>query len=156
MPNQQTDADVYKESDSFVPNPTHQYGTLDTSGTAGAAHSRLEEVTPVFDVAKAQNAIIAKRAVDPDDPEVPSYLVTMPPGTNFVPVDVNAIEDRVAKQGAAAEENPIVVGGPTASQVAAAEETGTGSSTQPEATGVTTGSTTPQQQKPNTQTQPTS
>ena len=122
--------EVYKESDSFVPNPTHQYGTMDTSGTAGAAHAKLENVTPIFEVAQAQNAIVAKAALDPDRPDVPDYLVTMPPGQNIVPVDTEAIKQAVIDKGTAVEENPIVVGGPSPYQQAAAEEgTSAGGST---------------------------
>ena len=43
----------YVENPNHVPNPTDMYGTLETSGTGGAAQGRIEEVTPIFDVAKA-------------------------------------------------------------------------------------------------------
>ncbi len=113
---------VYVENENFVPDPTDQYGTLDTSGTAGAAHQKVEEVTKVFEVADAQNAIIAKRALDPDDDEIPSYLVTMPPGQNLVPVDEDAIRERVTKVGEKAESEPITLGAPTPAQQQAAQE----------------------------------
>lgn len=155
----------YKESDTHVPNPTMQYGTLDTSGTAGAAHSKLEGITPIFEVAKAQNAIIAAAALDPDQPDVPEYLVTMPPGQNLVPVDTEAIKQGVIEKGKAAEENPVVPGGPSPFQQQAAEEGpaaaataqaqqadqgagGTPTATGGTAPGVSTGTATPQQQKP--------
>jgi len=64
------EAAPYRESDEHVPDPTHVYGTLDTSGTAGGNHEKLELISPVFDVAKAQDVAFAARAVDPDDDEV--------------------------------------------------------------------------------------
>ncbi len=120
---QQTDTpEVYKESDTHVPSATAQYGTLDTSGTAGAAHAKLEGITPVFAVADAQNALVAAAALDPEQPDVPSYLVTMPPGQNLVPVDVGAIEDRIKAQGEAAKDAPVTLGGPNSFQAQAATE----------------------------------
>ena len=68
----------YQENENFVPEPTAQFGTLDTSGTAGVAHSRLEEITPVFDVARKQEAKAAAAALDPEDDSVPASLVTLP------------------------------------------------------------------------------
>ena len=73
-----TKAPAYQESDDHVPNPTDQYGTLDTSGTAGAAHAKLEEITPVFEVASAQEAQVAAKAIDPKDESVHPSMVTMP------------------------------------------------------------------------------
>lgn len=69
---------TYVENEDFVPNPTDQFGTLDTSGTAGAAHSRIEEVSPVFAVADQQNALAAAKAIDPDDDSVPASAVVLP------------------------------------------------------------------------------
>lgn len=71
-------SDVYKESDDFVPEPTAQYGTLDTSATAGAAHSQIEEISPVFQVADKQNAEVAAKALDPEDDSVPASVVVLP------------------------------------------------------------------------------
>lgn len=73
-----SDTKPYQESDKFVPEPTAQFGTLDTSGTAGVAHSRLEEITPVFDVARKQEAKAAAAALDPEDDSVPASLVILP------------------------------------------------------------------------------
>ncbi len=41
---------------TFVPDSTNVSGTLDTSGTAGAAHEDINEVTTVFKDAEALNA----------------------------------------------------------------------------------------------------
>lgn len=114
--------EVYREDESHVPDPTSQYGTMDTSGTAGAAHSKLENVTPIFEVADAQNAMVAAAALDPDQPDVPGYLVTMPPGQNLVTVDEEAIKERLATKAKEVEENPVLLGGPSPYQKQAAEE----------------------------------
>lgn len=117
----------YVEDDRHIPNPTDQFGTYDTSGTAGAAHSDLTRVSPVFDVAKAQDLVTAARALDPDDDEVPEHLVVKPPVTLMDQVDHDAIRERVTSAAEAAIQNPIVVGGQTPAQEEAAktdEETG--------------------------------
>ena len=113
------EGDRYVENPDFVPDPTHQFGTLDTSGTAGAAHSRIEEVTPIFDIADQENAKQAARALDPDDDEVDSSLVVMPQGTPMTVVDEDAIKGRVAKR--AEQAKPVRVFGPTMAQKQAAE-----------------------------------
>lgn len=69
---------AYKESDSHVPSPTDQFGTLDTTDTAGKADHSVQDVSPVFEAAKAQNLLQAARALDPEDTEVPSSLVILP------------------------------------------------------------------------------
>jgi predicted dinucleotide-binding enzyme len=113
---------AYREEDeSFVPDPTHQYGTVDTSGTAGVADSRIEEVTPIFEVAKAQDRIMAARALDPDDPDVPESLVVLPQGTTIVQGDPEAARERVRSLAEEAMANPIEVGGPSLAQRQAAE-----------------------------------
>ena len=70
--------DHYVEDENFIPEPTAQFGTLDTSGTAGSAHAKIEEISPVFEVADKQNAEMAARALDPEDTEVPASLVVLP------------------------------------------------------------------------------
>lgn len=62
--------DVYQENPDFVPDSTMVTGTLDTSGTAGADDSKVENTTPVFDAAKAQDLQYAKGVVEGeiDDP----------------------------------------------------------------------------------------
>lgn len=118
-----TTAAPYVENPDHVPNPTDQYGTYDTSGTAGTAHSRLENVSPIFDVAKQQDLVTAARALDPEDTEVPEHLVVKPPAQALEIVDHDAIRERITNAAKAAVENPVVVGGPNATQRAAAEGT---------------------------------
>lgn len=84
----------YQENENFVPEPTAQFGTLDTSGTAGVAHSRLEEVTPVFDVARKQEAKAAARALDPEDTGVHESLVTLPDSNRTKDEAVEAVRAR--------------------------------------------------------------
>lgn len=119
-----SDNDIYTESETHTPNPTDQVGTLDTSGTAGAAHGHLEEVTPIFEVADAQNAIVAARALDPDDTDVPESLVVLPQGQVIESLDKDAIRERVAEKAKGAEDRANAPMGvtPTSAQRKAAEE----------------------------------
>lgn len=111
---------AYKEDDDFVPNPTDAFGTLDTSATAGAAHGAVEAVTPIFEVAKAQEAIVAAKALDPEDDSVPASMVILPDSDRSFEDAKKAVE-AAAK---AAEENPVEVGGLNPFQRQAAETTG--------------------------------
>lgn len=123
----------YKESDDFVPNPTDQFGTVDTSGTAGAAHASIEDVTPIFEVARRQNLETAARALDPDDPDVHESLVTMPQGQNLVVIDPQEIKDGIVSKAEAAKEEPINLAafrGPAAKQ---AQESGDEGATEAQA-----------------------
>jgi hypothetical protein len=108
----------YRENEDYRPNPHFQYGTLDTSDTAGAAHQNIREVSPVFDVGRAQALALAARALDPNDTEVDSSLVTLP--------EENLTADEARKDLAAKlddlKTNKIVVGGMTAEQRAAATD----------------------------------
>lgn len=110
---------AYKESDDHVPNPTDQYGVVDTSGTAGIGDQRIEDITPVFDVAKNQALLDAKRALDPEDTDFDASLVTLPQGQITSVVDPAAERQRVLDLADAVK--PVEVGGPSASQRAAAE-----------------------------------
>ena len=110
-----------EDNEDFVPDPTHQYGTVDTSGTAGVADSRIEEVTSIFEVAKAQDAVVAARALDPDDPDVSESMVVLPQGVTIVHGDPDAAKERVTKAADDAMANPIEVGGPSLAQRQAAE-----------------------------------
>lgn len=111
----------YKENDDFLPNPTDQFGTLDSSGTAGSAHANIKEVTPIFKIADAKDAITAARALDPDDDGVPSSAVIMPQGQNMVVVDEEAIKAKIVARAEALGDD-LTIGGPTAAQKEAAEE----------------------------------
>jgi hypothetical protein len=109
----------YVEDPDFVPDPTHQFGTLDTSGTAGAAHARIEEVTPIFDVADQENAKQAARALDPNDKEVPSSLVVIDQGQRMHVADEESVKRRIEERAATAK--PVRIFGPTMAQKQAAE-----------------------------------
>lgn len=122
-----TNKDGYFESEDHRPEPLYQYGTFDTSDTAGGAHQRVEEVAPVFEVARRQNLAVAARALDPEDTEVPAELVTLPTGSVTVTGATRTPEEAKAEitsglASAAAE--PLVVGGPTEEQRKAAEAEG--------------------------------
>lgn len=123
---------AYKESDSHVPDPTDAYGTLDTSGTAGSAHGSIESVTPIFEVAKAQEAIVAAKALDPNDDSVPASLVVLPQGMVIAEDGAQAARERVAQVGKNAAENPVEVGGLSPAQKQAAETTGEAGAAQAE------------------------
>jgi hypothetical protein len=109
----------YQEDESYVPDPFHQYGTLDTSDTAGGAHSRIQEISPVFDVARAKNLETAAAALDPNDP-TPADLVVLPDEGNTV----DAAKDRLDAAVTEVRDNPVEVGGPTEQQKLAAEGEG--------------------------------
>lgn len=109
----------YVEDPNFVPNPTEQFGTLDTSGTAGSAHSDIKEVTPIFKIAEVENAQQAARALDPDDDSVDASLVVMPVGQTLTVVDEESIKKRITEKAAATE--PVAVFGPTDAQEDAAK-----------------------------------
>lgn len=111
----------YKESDHHVPHPTHQTGTLDTSGTSGVADSNLREVTPIFDVAEKQDIEVAARALDPDDP-TPSHMVVLPQGAQIQHSDPEAAKERVlAKAEKSAKDRKVRPKGRTPAQQEAAE-----------------------------------
>lgn len=78
-----TDARPYKlgayvEDPNWVPDPYAQYGTVNTSGTAGDdVHGSVHEVSPAFQIGRAQALVQAARALDPDDP-TPADTVILP------------------------------------------------------------------------------
>ena len=84
----------YVENEDFVPEPTAQFGTLDTSGTAGSAHAKIEEISPVFAVADHQNAVQAAKALDPKDPSVHESLVILPDSARGYDDAVKAVKDK--------------------------------------------------------------
>lgn len=110
----------YREEDSenWTPNPHFQYGTLDTSDTAGAAHQNIKEVSPVFDVGRAQALSLAARALDPEDKDVDSRLVVLPEES----LTAEEAKKNLAENIQALKDEKIVVGGPTAEQRAAATD----------------------------------
>lgn len=101
---------TYQESEDFVPDATMVTGTLDTSGTAGSHDQRVEDVTPVFDAAKAQDLQYAAKAVDPEDKSVQdTHAVVLPEGdrTN------DEAKQAVAEQAESFREDPVEVKDPT-------------------------------------------
>lgn len=86
------------------PSPTDVYGTLDTSGTAGGAHARVETVTPIFDAARAEDLAVAQRALDPDDPTVHASMVVLPTGQPLEVIDPDKAAERVHQAAKAAQE----------------------------------------------------
>lgn len=110
----------YREEDSedWTPNPHFQYGTLDTSDTAGAAHQNVREISPVFDVGRAQALALAARALDPEDKDVPESLVVLPEE----PLTNEEAKKQLADRVEALKDEKIVLGGPTAEQRAAATD----------------------------------
>lgn len=107
-----------EDNEDHIPDPTYQFGTVDTSGTAGMADSRIEEVTPIFDVAKQQDLVTAARALDPEDDEVSASMVVLPGDMR----DQETARDAVVMAAEKALKEPVEVGGPTAAQRQAAEE----------------------------------
>ena len=89
-----SDPKPYVEDENFVPEPTAQYGTLDTSGTAGSAHGKIEEVSPVFAVADQQNAVQAAKAIDPKDDSVHPSLVVVPDSDRSRDDAVKAVNEK--------------------------------------------------------------
>jgi hypothetical protein len=110
----------YREPDSedWVPNPHFQYGTLDTTDTAGAAHQNVREISPVFDQGRAQALALAARALDPEDTDVPESLVVLPEE----PLTNEEAKRQLADRVEALKKDKIVLGGPTTEQKAAATD----------------------------------
>lgn len=106
----------YSEDESHVPDPFYQSGTLDTSDTAGGAHSNIREISPVFDVARARNLEAAQRALDPNDP-TPAELVVLPDEVNTA----DAAKERLDAAVQDVHDNPVEIGGMTEEQRLAAE-----------------------------------
>lgn len=68
----------YVENPDHTPNPYFQTGTLETTDLGTTAAQQIHGVSPVFEVARAQNLQTAARALDPNDPTVSSDLVILP------------------------------------------------------------------------------
>jgi hypothetical protein len=117
-------ADTYVENPDFVPDVTDAMGTLDTSGTAGGAHEDINQVTPVFEAAKAQDLQRAALAVDPEHPEVPESEVTLSTGTTVVHGDPEEDRERVQKAAEAYQEDPVEVKDPSLTSAEKNQESG--------------------------------
>src|SRR5689334_8684001 len=110
--------DGYFEDEGFRPDPLYQYVNLDTSDTAGGAHQRIEEVSPIFAAARIQNLNAAAKALDPENDSVPAELVTLRSSDKTV----ERAKEELAGVIRRAAENPVLLGGPTAEQQKAAQE----------------------------------
>lgn len=123
----------YVENPDFVPDTTAATGTLDTSGTAGAADSKIENTTPVFDAAKAQDLQYAAKALDPDDKSVDDPGAVVNEGTTTTTTTsgrtVEEGEEAVKEAAEAYREDPVVVQDPTIQQ--AEDNAESGESTDP-------------------------
>lgn len=109
----------YVESEGHVPNPTDVIGTIDTSGTGGGD---IREQSAVFAFADRADLRVARRALDPDDPDVPASLVVLPEGVTIVTGDSDAARERVRKAAEDAEHNDIsLLSVPPGAQEAAKE-----------------------------------
>ena len=109
-----TEGAAYTEGDdNFVPDPTNVFGTLDTSATAGGAHEDIEQVSPVFEAARAQDLAAAADALDDGD----TSQITLP-SDSAAPSDLDAADanatDRIQK--AADESEGVVIEDPSQEQ----------------------------------------
>lgn len=115
-----------EDNPDHKPDPFFQTGTLDTSDTGGTAQNSIRDVSPVFDMARAENLKAAARALDPDDDSVPSELVILPQGEVTVTGTVKTADEGkedVLREVRKLQEHPVEVGGLTRSQQEAAEDT---------------------------------
>ncbi len=113
----------YSESEDYTPNPTDVMGTVDTTGTAGAADNRIEEVSPIFLVADRKTAVNAARAIDPNDPGVSESIVVLPDQTP----DVKEIKERLrTKARKAAKPTQMGEMTPTQEQATQTQDEGQG------------------------------
>lgn len=120
-----------EDNPDHKPDPFFQTGTLDTSDTGGTAQNSIRDVSPVFDIARAQNLQAAAKALDPDDDSVPSELVILPQGEVTVTGTVKTADEGkedVLREVRKLQEHPVEVGGLTRSQQEAAEDTSDSSS----------------------------
>lgn len=67
----------YTESAEHVPNQMYQTGTVDTTDVSGGDATRVEDVSPLFDEARAAALTNAVDALD-HDPEAAEDLVVFP------------------------------------------------------------------------------
>lgn len=133
--------DRYLEDESYVPNPYFQYGTVDTSDTAGGAHQSVAEVSPVFAMSRVNNLLTAARALDPEDDGVGAEMVTLPQGAVTVTGTTKTADegrDDIAGALRRLSEDPLLLGGPTEQQKLAAEEAEDTSNPEAEGSGATT------------------
>lgn len=98
---------AYCEDPNWVPDPYAQYGTVNTSGTAGDdVHGNVHEVSPAFQMGRAQALVQAARALDPDDPTSADTVVL--PNANFR--TENSAREAVLSAARHHLENPVELG----------------------------------------------
>lgn len=88
----------------FRADPSAMTGTYETSDTAGpdARYGHVEDTTPVFDIARANDLQWALRSMDAADEQVPANLVQTSPGLTVNRGDPGEDRRRIA---AAAQRN---------------------------------------------------
>lgn len=85
--------------------PTAMSGTFDTTDTGAGHHTKVENLAPIFEVARAHDLAYARRALDPDDDEVSAEHVQVSQGVSVVQGDPDAERDRVLRRAEKAQEN---------------------------------------------------
>lgn len=75
--------------------PTAMSGTFDTTDTGAGHHTKVENLAPIFEVARAHDLAYARRALDPDDEEVSAEHVQVSQGVSMVQGDPDAERQRV-------------------------------------------------------------
>lgn len=84
---------------------TAMMGTLDTTDTGGTyGPSELEKLAPIFRVARAHDAAVAARALDPEDDSVREDQVTVSQGISIVQGDPEADKKRVLENAKLAQQ----------------------------------------------------
>jgi hypothetical protein len=97
----------YVEDENFVPSPYDQYGTVRTAGTAGdSVHGDVNEVSPAFQIGRAQTLIHAARALDPEDPTPMDHVVL--PNANYPSED--QARERVFQAAQRHLDDPVELG----------------------------------------------
>lgn len=112
----------YIENPDHTPNPYFQNGTLETTDLGTTPHDQLQGVSPIFEVARAENLRVAARALDPNDTEVSADLVILPSAQVTVQGSERTAEDARAEVFGAVRrltEEPVILGVSPAAQQAA-------------------------------------
>jgi hypothetical protein len=81
----------------FRADPAAMTGTYETSDTAGpdARFGRIEDTSPIFDIARANDLAWALRAMNPADEAVSQNLVQTSPGLTVNRGDPQGDQDRI-------------------------------------------------------------
>ena len=111
---------AYKESDAHVPASTDLYGVYNTSGT-GASQDPAT-ASPIYDTDRQAIAAEILKALDPEDP-TPSSRVLFSDAQVVKTSEADAEKAALKASAEASLGNPVVVGGPSKAEAAAAETT---------------------------------